>query len=261
MKTTNITQLIESWIHVSPDFQFRDAPDGKKQAVARGNMLGNDTSDPDSEGSKVYTEPQNLPTAVASLLGHVQNRADFHPTSLSAEQLAVYFQDYIKEVDNTPFFSLYKNEKTKSKYESKNYNVLIDQIVSLYEGISKSDENAMKESIANMAKSVFGKESKEDWKNIFSQSTIDMTNPLQPRIFIYYTTLHMKYEKGKSEINLQEYEVNRTEYVILPDLIRAHANKLADLDKKSVDDWMGDATSPERKGAKLCFDPLATSIV
>ncbi|MDO5978358.1 hypothetical protein [Flavivirga spongiicola] len=259
MENTSITQLVESWINVTPDVRFREAPEGKKQAVARGNMLGSDTSDPDSEGSAIYTESQNLPTAVASILSHVQDRADFHPTSLSTEQLAVYFQDYIKEVDKTPFFALFKNEKTKSKYESKNYNVLIDQIVSLYEGISKSDENAMKESISNMAKSVFSKETKEDWKNIFSQSTIDMSNPLQPRIFIYYTTLHMKYVKGKSEVNLQEFEVNRTEYVILPDLIRAYANKLTALDKKSVDDWMGDATSPERKGAKLCFDPLATS--
>ena len=104
-----------------------------------------------------------------------------------------------------------------------------------------------------MGKAVFGQESSEQWKNIFSQSTLDLSDPNNPIMFIYYTTLHMKHEKGKAEVNIQEYSVNKTKYAILPDLIKTYASKLATLDKKSVDDWVDESVSPERKNAKLCF--------
>ncbi|MOA69550.1 hypothetical protein D3C78_1978070 [compost metagenome] len=53
----------------------------------------------------------------------------------------------------------------------------------------------------------------------------------------------------------QDYEVRMATYLVLPDLIRAHASTLAGLDKKSVDSWMNDSTSPERPNVKLCFRP------
>jgi len=254
MKNLNITHLVESWIHVSPSFPIKEPPVNIFQVIARANMLGTDTNDPSSKGGKVYSEPQNLPTAIASILNHAENRANFHPQSQSGERLVCDFINYLQQIDLTPFFSLTKNESTVNKFESKNYNVLIDQIISLYDGVlSKSDENAMRKSIADMAKSVFGRDPLSDQKTIFLMTTIDMVNPLIPRILIYYTTLHMKYVKGKSEIVLQEYQVNKQEYVVLPDLIRACANKLSILPRISVDQWIIESTSPERVNAKLCF--------
>ncbi|MBX2829213.1 MAG: hypothetical protein KTR22_13690, partial [Flavobacteriaceae bacterium] len=209
----------------------------------------------DAKGLAVYTDSKNLPTAIASILSHAQNRANFHPARLTPEQLAVYFQDYISEIDSVPFFGLLKNVNSKSKYKSKDYNKLIDQVVNLYDGVSAEDKNGIKNSIADMAKSVFSKESKEDWKNIFSQATIDLSNPSQPRLFIYYTTLHMKYERRKAEVKLQEFSVNKTEYAILSELIAANAERLLSIDKKRVSDWLGESTSKERNNAKLCFTP------
>jgi hypothetical protein len=52
----------------------------------------------------------------------------------------------------------------------------------------------------------------------------------------------------------QEYEVNRTSYFVLPDLIKAHAASLAKLQKTTIDDWAINSTSPEREDAKLCFE-------
>jgi len=260
MQNKNITQLVEAWIHGSPDFKVGHRLKEAESATAQANMLGTDKSDPDAEGTAIYTELKNLPTALASILNHVQELKNFHPANQTPEQLAVSFPNYVEGIDKTPFFALAQNEKSKNKLESRNYNVLINQIVNLYDGISSGDKGAIKKSIADMGKAVFGRESSEQWKNIFSQSTLDLSDLNNPSLFVYYTTLYMKHEKGKAEINIQEYTVNRTKYTILPDLIKANAKKLAKLDKKNIDDWLNGSASPQRPNAKLCFQlkPLAS---
>ncbi len=260
MQNISVKQLVEAWIHVSPGGKIGRRLVTDEAATAQANMLGTDTSDPDAQGTAIYTESQNLPTAIASIMNHVQNRADFHPVTQTPEQLAVSFPDYVEEVDRTPFFALLENEQTRKKYESTDYNVLIDQVVNLYDGVSDQDKNAIKESIADMGKAIFGQASSEQWKNLFSQTTLDMSDPSNPTLFVYYTMLYMYHENGKAEVNIQEYIVNQTKYAVLPDLIKAYANQLATLDKKSVDDWLEESDSPERKNAKLCFQfkPVAS---
>jgi hypothetical protein len=223
-------------------------------ATARANMLGTDTSDPAATGLEIYTKTDNLPTAVASILSHSQNKANFHPADTRPEKLAAAYSAYITEIDNNPFLHLLQSQQDKQSFYSKDYNLLIDQVVNLYKGVTSDDIAVLKNSITEMAKSVFGQEESEDWKNLFSQATLDMSNLENPTILIYYTVLHMKHsQEGKSDVSEQDYEVRQTQYLILPDLIKAHAGTLASLDTKSVDDWLGESTSPETKNAKLCF--------
>jgi glutamyl/glutaminyl-tRNA synthetase len=221
-------------------------------ATSQGNLLGKDTSDPKAKGTEIYSDYKNLPTATASILNHVQNRANFHPASMTSEELVKYFKAYTIEIDKTPFFFLREDKEDRQKFYSKDYDKLIDQVVSLYDGVSEQDKNKLKESIANMAKTVFSESSSEQWKNLFSQSTIDM-NAKEPTIMIYYTSLHMKHVKQKAEVNEQEYIVKRTTYTILFDKIKANAEQLAKLDKQDVDDWINGVSSPTKPNAKVCF--------
>jgi hypothetical protein len=258
MYNLTVRELINQWMNVDsilpsslPSlFEISEA-----SATARANMLGTDTSDPEATGMAIYTETNNLPTAVASILNHTQQKANFHPADTNPEKLAAAYSTYIAEIDKNPFLHLLSSEQSKQSFQSKDYNLLIDQVVSLYKGVSSQDLDAIKSSISEMAKSVFGQEKSEDWKNLFSQATLDMSDLANPTMLIYYTSLHMKHEKdGKSEVSEQDYEVRKTKYIILPDLIKAHAGTLAKLDKKSVDDWMSDSTSPEKKNARPCFN-------
>lgn len=252
---TTIQEMIQNWVNVDPkrpSFSALSVTDGS--ASARGNFLGEDNSDPAAAGESIYTETQNLPTAIASILNHSQSRADFHPAITPPEELARVFGKYVTEIDKNPFFHLLTNESNKEVFNSSDYNLLIDQVINMYKGVSENDLNAIKTSISDMAKSVFGQKSAEQWKNLFSQSTLDLSNLENPRFYLYYTTLHMYHNQdGKSEVKQESYEVQRTEYVILPDLIRANAPTLASLDKKSVDDWLSESASPEQPNVKLCF--------
>lgn len=255
MSDVRIRDTVQNWVHVLPN-RPRPLTDDDVSATSRGTFLGQDTSDPDAKGVAIYSETDNLPTAIASILNHSQIRANFHPANTKPEELAAAFAGYVTEIDANPFFHLEISESDKQAFYSSDYNLLIDQVVNLYKGVSVEDLNEIKASITDMAKSVFGQEKSEQWKNVFSQSSIDMSDLENPKFYLYYTSLHMFHEKsGKSEVKEQDYEVRTTTYLILPDLIKANAQTLANLDKKTVDDWLGGSTSPERPNAQLCFRP------
>jgi len=248
----SVRQLVSDWINSPIPASVQTSSESK--ATARANMLGTDNSDPAASGEHIYTDPKNLGTAVASIMGRNQRVADFHPAFQAPEVLATKFEDYIRNVDKCPFLHLVKNDYVKHTFNSKDYNVLIDAIVKLYEGITSEDMDKMKNSIAEMGKSIFSQEKAEDFKNLFSETTL-LLKKENSKLLIFHTTLHMKKEhKGlfKPDIEEQEYTVNRAEYIILPELMKTHAKALAALDKLSVDDWMTDSTSSEVR-KDLCF--------
>lgn len=250
-----VKQLVENWIHVSPDHDVNPILVEEGAATTMADFLGEDKSDPGATGKNIYSNPQNLPTAIASILNKSQNRANFHPAVDTPEEVKKTYASYIKEIDGNPFFHIDNNEHTKQRYDSNDYNKLIDNVVSLYDGVAAEDKNKIKNSIADMAKSVFSQAKAEQWKNLFSQSTIDYSDIRTPKLYIFYTTLYMKHEdKGKAGVtNVQEYTVNKATYSILGDLIIASAEQLVALEKKNVDDWLTESTSPERNDPKLCF--------
>ncbi|WP_218574105.1 hypothetical protein [Plesiomonas shigelloides] len=260
---SNVRQLVNDWVAgrvslAATASMFAVNAEQAQYADTVGDFLGIDTSSPSAKGRDIFADPRNLPTAIATIMTHTQNKADFHPAVQTPEVVAVRFAGYITGMDNTPFFHLLTNDYVKQTFKSKDYNQLIDQVVSLYDGVSESDKAKLKTKITDMAKSVFSQSHSEKWENLFSQATIDYSNPNEPKLYIFYTTLHMKHEKnGKSEVSEQEYTVNRVEYSVLPELIRTYADKLSALVKADVDDWMNDSSSPSNPAIKLCFEKVS----
>ena len=248
-------QLIESWVHVSSNYPRAALWSSDQGATAGANFLGYDSSDPAAQGIAIYEDPKNLPTAIACILNRAQNRADFHPAIQKSSELANKFNQYINELNNTPFIQLNTPiTKASRTFNTSDYNVLFNQIVSVYHGITKEAKNRLKQSIANMANAVFGSDNTEAWKNIFMQSTIDYSDPKQPKIYFYSTKLHMKkITQKKSEVVEQSYEVTGRVYTVLTTVIRKKAAYLADLDKKNVDDWLSDNTTREKAKFNACF--------
>lgn len=250
---SDIKSLVQQWLSNETINTSRVTESQYQEANAVGDFLGNDTSDKNASGVDIFKDPRNLPTAIATIMTHTQNKANFHPATQSNEDVAKNYNAYINGLDGTPFFHLTENRKTKQSFKSKNYNVLIEQIVSLYDGVSENDKIKIKDGVEKLAKSVFSQSSSEQWDNLFSQSTIDYSDPHRAKIFVYYTTLHMKHQSGKSEVNEQDYTVNKACYIVLNDLISAYADNLAKLIKNDIDDWMKDSSTPADKNVKLCF--------
>jgi len=224
-----------------------------EELINGGCFVGINTTNKKAKGIDIFTNPENLPTAVATILNHAQNKADFHPAKQSQEQVSNKYDGYINEIDSTPFLSLKNNEQDSGKFHSKNYDELVGSVLNLYTGLTKSEEEQIKNSIVDMAKSVFGKTSNEKWKSFFSQMTIDNSDEGNPIYSIVYTTLHMKYVKGKSEVTDQDYTVNKTNYTVLSELIKAYADSLTKLTDTTVDDWIVNTSTPSTP-VEICFE-------
>lgn len=250
-------EIVLNWVKKTdtPAKRAFSAGDGSLSAGVGANFIGNDTSDPGAQGMNIYSDPKNLPTAVASILNHAQNRANFHPAAQTPEVVASSYTSYITEIDRVPFFSIQRNDRTQQQVHTSNYDQLINNIVGLYDGVTQEDKDKIKNSITELAQSVFSKSSAEEWKNLFSQASLIYKSATDIRLYIYYTTLHMKRtQSGKDGVDdLQEYTVNRVEYKVLQDKIQAYAATLSNLDKKNIDDWMDNATSPQKENYTKCW--------
>jgi hypothetical protein len=257
-KYQNLEEIIQGWIHVMPKASVtKSFTNEDEAATCRANFIGENNSDPTAEGKEIYTDIKNLPTAIASIMNHNQLRANFHPSEEDPEMLFNSFKDYVREVDNCPFLHLTLHDSQKQSFESSDYNKLIDQIIKLYDGVSAENKDKMKDSIADLGKSVFSNSGSDVLKNLFSETTVFIGDENgEPTLYLFFTQLHMVYESPgafKPDVNKQSYSVARAQYTILPELIKANADSLQKLNKKDVDDWLNDSTSPERKEAELCF--------
>ncbi|TJY34091.1 hypothetical protein [Pontimicrobium aquaticum] len=248
-----IKQLIQRAIHMTPQVNGVIDADDAVPAIVRANMLGTDTSDPKSDGEQIYSESQNLPTALASILNHVQNSANYHPTTQNPTQLAASYSLLLQQIAQFPVFAPIQTKKYNKSFSSKNYNVLLDQVVSIFDELSTSDLNLLKTSLANMGKSVFSSGGIATSTYVFSMFTLNMNNSSAPYLLIYDASFYMKHKDGKDEINKQSYVIVKNVFPILPDVIKANAKELAAIDKKNVDEWIKESTSPEKKSYQLCF--------
>ncbi|MDO5978360.1 hypothetical protein [Flavivirga spongiicola] len=248
-----IKQLIQRAIHVTPQTIGVNVTDGNLPTVVRANMLGTNTSDPKSYGEQIYSESQNLPTALASILNHIQNKANYHPTTQSPMQLAAAYGLLLQQIVEFPIFAPIQTNNYNKSFSSKNYNVLLDQVVSIFDGLPATDLDLLKTSLANMGKSIFGSGGTATGNYIFSMFTLNMNDPAKPYLLIYNASFYMKHKDGKDEINEQSYTIVKNVFPVLPDIIKANAKEFAAIDKKLVDEWIKESTSPEKKNYQLCF--------
>lgn len=249
---TNLTQRVLEWIEAPGLASASSIASDSQTATARGLFLGHDTSDPAATGSVIFTDSQNLPTAVATILNRCQERADFHPASAHPVELARHFQQYAAEIDSCLFFTLAESSVVK-QYFNKDYNLLFEQIMELYDGFGWEDRKLIHQSLINSAKSMFCRHGEDGSRNLFSQSTVDLTDSEVSKIHLHYTSLRMIYSSGKAEVMQQEYQVSRATYIVLTPLISGSAAALTKLTRTSIDSWATSATTPEVKNPNLCF--------
>ncbi len=241
---SNIDLWFNSSLLFSPPIDQQPNNPLTEIAASVANFLGTDNSDNNTAEYRIYSDMHNLPTAIASILNSVQNRAQFYPAQDSAEGVATSFSRYIHEFEIAPFFSKSQLEHIRQSVASNDYNQLIDQIVSLYEGVSDIDRQYLKDSIRSMVQTVVNYSNPINQKALLCQLTINYNNPNTPKILIYYTSLMLSYsEEGKLVIPKQEYQLTKSVYDVIPSRIRDNAGALTRLERKTVNDWILSNTS------------------
>jgi hypothetical protein len=242
-----------SWISADPTPGFKSLED-EGPATSRGGFLGEDNSDLSAEGELIFTDPNNLPTAIATILNHAQKKADFHPIIQSPNELSSTLEKYIFELSKIPFYNNELHNSVSKDYNSKDYNVLINQVVAMYKDFPESYLEDLKIMISNMGKSVFGNVKGQGYINIFAALTVSVIDETNPIILIYEGAFNMYHDdSGKDEVSKQSYTIKRNIYYISHEKIKDNAKQLTELLTTSISDWEKNVTSPEQKDKKLCF--------
>lgn len=224
-------------------------------ATCRGNFIGQNNTDPAANGETIFTEPNNLPTALATILNHAQNLADFHPAFQSPDHLSGRLASYLTEISKIPFFKNDFHDSVHREFNHGDINALIAELLQLYSDFSPEERNDMAIAISEMGRSVFGNgENAHSFMNLFATMTINANDPNNTRILLYYTNLEMhKFKDGKDTVAKQSFTVWRHQFNVSQDKIREHAHDLAILTKKLVEEWIEGVTSKEESGRKSCY--------
>ncbi|MDO6706774.1 hypothetical protein [Photobacterium sp. 1_MG-2023] len=255
-------ESILSWIKKTPNASHKVRKqsiiddDTPTNVVSQGNFWGvDDNSTSDTNKYDIFRDPKYLPTAVSSILERCQKLANFHPSTDFTDETPENFDEYLRQIDECPFIHLVSLSSDRRTYESKNYNDLIDAVISCYPPMSPAAENEMVNKIAEMGKSIFSQSSAEATKDLFDQvNQITDQSKDNSQLLISNTTLHMKYEKGKSEVTEQSFEVTVRTYEVLTAKIHRYADILEDIDREDVSGWTKKLTTPESR-SELCFTP------
>ncbi|KAG0242800.1 hypothetical protein BGW41_003476 [Actinomortierella wolfii] len=205
-------------------------------------------------GVDLFRDPKNHPDAVGTILTHAATLTNFFPAK-GLEDQSKQFGDYITKVSTFPGFLLTYNEQTSQMQTEVNVDLMIDQIKSAYDGVMGADVGKVIDSVKSMANSILNHSSKTADKALFTQMTISKEDDNYLYVSIFYTTLHMEYDKsGKKTYSSQKYYINRSLFRVLTATLTTNAEKLYELlGNGSFDDWAKGATSPT--GSKLsCFE-------
>lgn len=255
-------QLVEAWLNqeLEPSLPLHylgeESSDG---FVSRGNYVGTDDSDLSATGASIYSDVKNIGSAMGSILCRVMKKAKFNPAdSIDNPNLTKSFDAFVKALGSCPFLTFSDLDRRAKSNKDSNYDGLINQVVGLYDGVSNADKSKLKDSIGDLAKSLINKKSAEETKEMLSVSTVDITTPTKPKLWVYHMRIEMKKMDGKSVVEIQKFFVTKITYRVNQKLIQSMANTLQKLDQKNIDEWVTDITSPETTGQskeqKLCFE-------
>ncbi len=224
--------------------------------VTSAAVLGSTTVDPKSKGIEIYKDPKNLPTALASILNHVQQQANFHPYKQDAKAIGHFYPGLEVVIKDLKIFGKPYCDQFKNNFSTKDYNQLLNQVISIFHGLPIRDLNLLKQKLANMGLSVFNvKESITRTMN-FNMMMIDLKQPSKPYLILFHANFVMsKTKSGKSDVAQQRYSINRSIYPINVSLIQQYAEALTSLDETSVETWINSASTPSSQGFRsgLCF--------
>lgn len=246
----NVRQLVEQWV-ANTGIEYNsivDAPyintENVKYANAVAVFLGVDTSSANAKGVDIFLEPENLPTAIATIIARAQSVADYHPAKQSPEVFAEKFPAYAVSLDKVPFFSLTMNDNVKLSISAKDYASLANQIVSSFGVVGQIDKKSLTIKVIEIAEKVLGQGSTESSGGLLIISSIDYTSPREPKLYIYHTIMNRQNTQfAKPSPLCLDVVVNRMEFAVLPELIRTYANTLSRLEKVSVKEWIYDSSS------------------
>ena len=198
-------------------------------------------------------------------MGIAQRRAGFNPavigspgTDEDAHRANVNsFNEYVQELSGSPLFTLSLADTLTLRRTSKDFNVLVDEIAGLFQGIAVSDVGMIRQGLVSLAKAAISRMRTQQRQFLFTQSVLQCYgNLVEVSIYSSYVSMYADSAKGATTTQA-EYQVNRRKLGFRTDLWPDNAEMVWNRQTLSIRDWINANTTisdPQFK-KRLCIDP------
>ncbi len=158
-----------------------------------------------------------------------------------AGNYAAYIK-YVTDIVQAPFFHLHYSDQKQLHEQSDNWDQLIGDIVSLFEGIQAQDQTRIVNGLKQLAHTATSTSSTEEKMNVFSQQAISVNNT-EITVGIYYSSVSMIEHNGKHTTRQADYLVNRAFLNFYTETWAQFAPLVADAKVTGAKDWLSQMRS------------------
>ncbi|GEM_PF-1194963 len=247
---------IAEWIdvnHSTLSMQKAQAPTTER-TCCKALFLGPDDSDPNTSGTEIFSNPKNLPVAVATILKFIQTRSNFYPDTQNAKIVTNTINEHYYQLDKVPFLKLMDHSSTQKNFSNKNYQKIIDDFITLFPDYSNEDKTKIRNTVRELIQTQSFDAGTTMYKNTFCLIIVRNKNNQNADISFYRTSFEMEVNAGQPQIKgNQDYTFLRTIYNVPSDILSANARPLSILPKATANEWITSNSSPKNTAISLCF--------
>ncbi|NEO43356.1 MAG: hypothetical protein F6K55_04190 [Moorea sp. SIO4A3] len=200
----------------------------------------------------------NPGTGCTTVMDMARIAAGFNPLNPDLKDNEKAFDDYVGRIMSAPFFFLNDSSRTEYHRGEKSWNLAVNDIVNLYEGIEKNSKDQIRKSIINMTQAAASRKNTRQTKSLFAQSTLNLENEIQ--VYIYSSNISLIENKGRKSTSRQtDISIVKARLTFYKNLWPSYAQIVMNRHVKMIDAWVKDNTT--QPGANLvdltCFEPTA----
>ncbi len=200
----------------------------------------------------------NPATGCTTVMDMARIAAGFNPLSPELKDNQKAFDDYVGRIMSAPFFFLNDSSRTDYHRGEKNWNVAVNAIVNLYEGIETQSKEQIRKSLINMTEAATSRKNTRQTKSLFAQSTVNLEKEIQ--VYIYSSTISMEESKSKGGTSKQtDITIIKARLTFYKNLWPSYAQMVMNRHVKLVSDWLdANTTKPGTQPVNLtCFKRTA----
>jgi hypothetical protein len=149
---------------------------------------------------------------------------------------------YVTDIVRAPFFHLNYSDQKHLHQESSDWDSLIGDIVSLFEGLQSEDQTRVVNGLKQLAHTATSTNDQTETLNVFSQQAISV-NTSQITVGIYYSSVSMIQHNGKHTTRQADYLVNRAFLTFYTETWPTFAPMVARTKVSSASDWLNQMNS------------------
>jgi hypothetical protein len=166
------------------------------------------------------------------------------------------FNEYIRKLSDSPLFSLSMTDSKNLTHTSKDFNVLVDQIAGLFQGIATADIGTIRQGLVSLARAAVSRTRTQQKQFLFTQNVLHCVGEAV-EVNIYSSFVTMSADSGKGGTTTQaEYRVEHRKLNFRVDLWPEVAELVWRQQASSIEEWVkANTTMPDpRFTARLCIE-------